>query len=208
VTPADAAVLPSTAIVLAGGRSTRMGRPKALLPFGDRPLILHVVETLSPLFTDVVVVAAPSQVLPELPATVVRDEVAFQGPVAGIGRGLAAAGMDVSFVISCDSVFLDPRLIRHLVDRVEDHDAAVPHWHGRFQPLHAVYRRTVLPHLEARLARGELRLTAVLDTVKTRRIDEAEIRAFDPEGLSFFNVNTPDDYAWALTRWAETGPHR
>ena len=194
----------ATAIVLAGGRSSRMGAPKALLLFDGEPLIVHVVAMLRRLFAAVVVVAAPDQELPSLPVTLVRDDVPFQGPVGGICYGLRATGADVNFVTACDSAFLSPRLISHLLTQISHHDVVVPHWQGRLQPLHAVYRRSVLPLLEGQLARGELRLAALFDTVRIRRIDEDEIRLFDPEGWSLFNMNTPADYAGALKRWSGT----
>ncbi len=192
----------ATAIVLAGGRSSRMGRPKALLPFGGEPLISHIVTTLGALFGDVVVVASPGQDLPATPVTLVHDDVAFQGPVGGICYGLRAARGEICFVTSCDSAFLNTSLIAHLVSRMPEHDVVVPHWEGRLQPLHAVYRRTVLPLLEDQLARGELRPVHLFGRVRTLRIDEDEVRRFDPEGASFFNLNTPEDYAEALKRWS------
>lgn len=180
-----------------------MGRPKALLPFDGQPLIVHVVAALRSLFSQVVVVAAPGQALPSMPVTLVRDSVAYQGPVGGIYYGLAAATEEVSFVTSCDSVFLNPELIRYCLSQIVEHDVAVPYWDGRFQPLHAAYRRSVLPHLERQLATGELRPVYLFDKVRTRRIEEREIREYDPSGLTFFNMNTPEDYAEALKRWPE-----
>ena len=185
-----------------------MGSPKALLLVDNQPLIVHIVATLQSLFAEVVVVAAPGQDLPSMPVTLVRDDVAYQGPVGGICYGLTATREDVSFVTSCDSVFLNSRLISHLVSQIAEHDVVVPHWQGRFQPLHAVYRRSVLPLFEEQLARGELRPIYLFDKVRTRRIDEDEVRVFDPEGLSFFNMNTPADYAEALARWDELHRHR
>jgi molybdopterin-guanine dinucleotide biosynthesis protein A len=180
-----------------------MGTPKALLPFDNEPLIVHIVATLRRLFPEVVVVAAPGQDLPSMPVTLVRDEVAYQGPVGGIYYGLTAASGDVSFVTSCDSAFLSSDLIAYLLSQISHHDVVVPHWQGRFQPLHAVYRRSVLPLLEGQLARGELRPVYLFDKVRTRRVDEDEIRRFDPEGSSFFNMNTPEEYAEALKRWSD-----
>src|SRR5690242_2590496 len=92
-----------SAIVLAGGKSSRMGQPKALLPFDDEPLIVHTVRRLRLQFSDIVVVCAPEQELPSLPVTLVRDEVAYQGPVGGIFYGLRAAQHEVCFVTSCDA---------------------------------------------------------------------------------------------------------
>lgn len=191
----------ASAIVLAGGRSSRMGRPKALLLFDNEPLIVHIVTALRSLCGDVVVVGAPDQELPWLPATVIRDAVAYQGPVGGISYGLAAISGEVAIVVACDSVFLSLPLLSHLLDRIPAHDVVVPQWEGRLQPLHAVYRKAVLPILERQLARGESRPVHLFDKVRTLTIDEDEVRRFDPAGSSFFNMNTPDDYAEALGRW-------
>ena len=191
--------------MLAGGKSSRMGRPKALLPFDGEPLIAHIVSTLQRLFPEVIVVAAPGQDLPSMPVTLVRDDVAYQGPVGGICYGLRASSSDSAFVTSCDSAFLNLDLISYLVDQLPGHDVVVPHWEDRFQPLHAVYRQSVLPLLEAQLVRGELRPVFLFDKVRTRKIEPAEIKRFDPEGLSFFNMNSPDDYHEALRRWSLRG---
>ena len=88
----------ATAVVLTGGKSSRMGRPKALLPFDGEPLIVHIVRHLKRVFAETVVVAAPEQELPLLPVALVRDQVAYQGPVSGIYRGLKAATKEVCFV--------------------------------------------------------------------------------------------------------------
>jgi molybdenum cofactor guanylyltransferase len=183
-----------------------MGKPKALLPFDHEPIIVHIVTTLRRLFAEVVVVAAPGQDLPAMPVTLVRDDVAHQGPVGGIYYGLTASSEDVSYVTSCDSAFLNPGLIGHLLSQISQHDVVVPHWQGRLQPLHAVYRRSVLPLLETQLARGELRPIYLFEKVRTLRVDEDEIRRFDPDGSSFFNMNTPEDYAEALKRWSDLRP--
>jgi len=193
----------ATAVILTGGKSSRMGRPKALLPFADEPLIAHVVRGLKKMFAEVVVVAAPDQELPPLPAVLVRDEVAYQGPVSGIYHGLIASSGDVCFVTSCDAPFLNPVLVAHLLSQIADFDVVVPYWQERFQPLHAVYRRSVAPLLKAQLERGELRPISLYDKVRTRNIREDEIRRHDPEGLSFLNMNSPEDYDAALQLWSE-----
>lgn len=193
-----------SAVVLAGGKSSRMGRPKAMLPFGGEPLIVHVVRRLGLLFPDVVVVAAPGQELPELPVTLVRDDVAYQGPVGGIVYGLRASGSAAGYVTSCDVPFLSLPLVSHMASRLPGHDVVVPYWEGRPQPLHAVYRRSVLPLLEGQLERGELRPVFLYDKVRTLKVEEDEIRTVDPDGSSFFNMNTPEDYSAALARWERT----
>jgi molybdenum cofactor guanylyltransferase len=199
----DQAVHDGTAVVLAGGKSSRMGRPKSLLLFDGEPLITHIVRGLKQMFAETVIVAAPEQELPDLPAILVRDEVAYQGPVGGIYYGLNAASGEFCFVTSCDVPFLNAALISRLMAQISNNDVVVPHWEDRFQPLHAVYRRSVLPLLKEQLDRGELRPIYLFDKVRTLKIGEDEIRLFDPEGLSFLNMNTPDDYERALQRWSE-----
>jgi molybdopterin-guanine dinucleotide biosynthesis protein A len=190
-----------SAVILAGGKSSRMGQPKALLPFDGEPLIAHTVRTLRCLFADIVVVAAPEQELPSLSVTLVRDEVAYQGPVGGILYGLRAAHAEIAFVTSCDAPFLNLELIAFLVTQMSDHDVVVPYWQERLQPLHAVYRRSVAPLLQEQLDRGELRPIFLYKKVRTREVSPEEIRRFDPEGLSFRNMNSPEDYQAALDLW-------
>jgi molybdenum cofactor guanylyltransferase len=201
--PSDQPMRYATAVVLAGGKSSRMGRPKSLLPFDGEPLIVHIVRALKQMFAEIVLVAAPDQELPDLPVVLVRDEVAYQGPVGGIYYGLKAAGGEFCFVTSCDVPFLNPPLISYLISHISDRDVVVPFWENRFQPLHAVYRTSVLALLKEQLDRGELRPVYLFDKVKTCKIEEDAIRRFDPEGLSFLNMNTPDDYQQALQRWSE-----
>ena len=183
-----------------------MGSPKALLPFDGEPLIVHLVRRLAPMFGEVIIVAAPGQALPELPGAVVHDEVAYQGPLGGISYGLRAAAGEFAFVSSCDSAFLNRAVVSYLLSLKDGVDVVVPRWGGRVQPLLAVYRRSILPQLEAQIASGELRASALLDKVHTHTVDEEEMRALDPEGLSFFNMNTPRDYHDALSRWGTYRP--
>ena len=193
----------AAAVILVGGKSSRMGRAKALLPFDNEPLIAHVVRRLKSWFPEIIVVAAPDQELPELSAVLVRDEIAYQGPVSGIYHGLKAATKDVCFVTSCDAPFLNFELIDHLLEQISEYDVVVPFWQERFQPLHAIYRTSVVPPLKEQLERGELRPIFLYDKVRTRKIQEAEIRRLDPEGLSFLNMNSPADYDAALQLWRE-----
>src|SRR5580765_2127485 len=96
-----ATIADAAAIVLTGGKSSRMGRPKALLPFEGEPLIAHLVRKLKGRFSEAIIVAAPDQELPVMPAVLARDEVAYQGPVSGIYHGLKASSRELCFVTSC-----------------------------------------------------------------------------------------------------------
>jgi len=180
-----------------------MGQPKALLLFDGEPLIVHLVRRLGQSFRDTVVVAAAEQELPALPSKIVRDDVAHQGPVGGIYYGLNAASHEICFVTSCDAPFLNLRLIAYLMSQIADYDVVVPFMENRFQPLHAVYRKQLATLLKTQLERGELRPIFLYDKVRTRKIGEAEMQPYDPEGQSFANMNTPEDYQAAHARWRE-----
>jgi len=199
----DRALAQASAVILAGGKSSRMGRPKALLPFDGQPLIVHIVRRLRRLFAEIVVVAAPDQELPLLPARIVHDELPHQGPVGGIYYGLESTTTDLGFACSCDVPFLNLPLVSYLLSAASNHDVVVPYWEDRFQPLHAVYRRSVLPLLKRQLQEGKLRPIFLYEKAPTLTVPESEIRRFDPEGLSFMNMNTPDDYQRALALWHE-----
>ncbi len=197
----DSTTVDAAAVILAGGKSSRMGRPKALLLFDGEPLIAHVVRKLGNIFPEIIVVAAPDQELPPLPVKLARDDVAYQGPVSGIYHGLKASTREICFVTSCDAPFLNLALVSHLLSQISDFDVVVPFWQERFQPLHAVYRSSVAPLLKDQLERGELRPIFLYDKVRTRKIDECEIPRLDPEGLSLLNMNSPADYDAALQLW-------
>lgn len=190
----------ASALVLAGGRSSRMGRDKALLPIGHATLIERLLAALSPRFADIVVIASPAQELPPIDARIVRDDIAYDGPAAGLAAGLRTMRNEVAFVTSCDGLGVHLPLVEFLLEEAADHDAVLPVWDGRPQPLRAVYRRTALGPLEQQLALGSRRLLDLFDAIRVRHVGEDEIRRFDAYGDSFVNLNTPADYAEARRR--------
>ena len=192
-----------SAIILAGGRSSRMGMSKALLPFDGEPLIAHLVNRIAPLFSELIVVGAPGQDLPTTQARIVRDDVAYQGPLAGIAYGLRSLVGPSAFVTSTDAGFLKQELVAHLISRLGGNEAVVPRWEGRLQPLVAVYSRRVLGSIEAQLAEGDLTLLHLFDRLKPVYVDDSEIRRFDPDGESFISINTPLEYERAVARWRD-----
>jgi len=195
-------IVAASAIVLAGGRSSRMGRPKAALDFGGVPILTRIVSELKRRFAEIVVVAAPESkdsLQIDIPAIkVVRDETAYQGPLDALRRGLDAVGNEIAFACSCDLPLLDSDVAAAIVAMLGDFDAAIPIVGGKLQPLHAAYRKRCASALAALGMRGERRLIAIADAVNTRRISEHELKAIDPQLRSLFNVNTLDDYQRAL----------
>jgi molybdopterin-guanine dinucleotide biosynthesis protein A len=195
------------AIVLCGGKSTRMGTSKALLPFGPETMLQRVVRLLGQVVTPIVAVVAVGQVLPDLPAEVIvtRDEREARGPLEGLKAGLTALPhhVEAAYVTSCDVPLLVPAFVQQMLAFADGYDIAVIEIDGFAHPLSAVYRRTTLPHVEALLASDRLRPAFLFDAVKTRRVRPAEVTT-DPELRTLQNLNTPDDYAKALASLRET----
>jgi len=194
------------AVVLAGGRSSRMGRPKALLEWGGATAVQHAVDVVRAGVDggSVCVVRAPGQELPALDALVVEDPVPFAGPLAALTEGLEALDgrCQVAFACGVDTPLLVPELVRVVVGALlEGDDAVVPVIEGRAQPLLAAYRVALAPRLQELLARGLGSLKDVPEAAVVRSLTEAELTAdpalteADPELRSARNANTPEEWA-------------
>jgi molybdopterin-guanine dinucleotide biosynthesis protein A len=194
----------ATGIVLAGGASLRMGQDKAALELGGRPLLERVAEPVSRLCEEVIIAAAGRQrrELPGLAATWVADPPGSAGPLAGLAAGLAVASHPTAIVVACDMPFLNEGLLAHLLDSVDGCDAAVPLVGGAPQPLHAAYSRGCLPTVESLLRPGARSMRDLLACLRVKYLAEDRCREFDPEGLSWFNMNTADDLRVARDHWA------
>ena len=189
-------------VVLCGGKSTRMGSPKALLPFGPETMLQRVVRLLSEVVSPIVIVAAIDQDLPPLPEGVIvtRDENEGRGPLEGLRAGLKAlpTTVDAAYVTSCDVPLLETGFVRQMIDLANDYDIAVMEIDGFTHPLSAVYRRATLPSVEDLLANNRLRPGFLFDAAKTRRVKPEEMTS-DPGLRTLRNLNTREDYERALT---------
>lgn len=188
-------------IVLAGGKSTRMGSSKALLPFGPETMLQRVVRLLSSVVSPIVVVAAADQELPALSSNVIvaRDEREARGPLEGLRAGLKALppAIDAAYVTSCDVPLLEPGFVRQMIDLARGYDIAVMEIDGFTHPLSAIYRRATLPLVEDLLAHDRLRPVFLFDAAHTRRVRPDEMTA-DPELRTLRNLNTREDYERAV----------
>lgn len=189
-------------IVLCGGRSSRMGRPKAWLPFGDELMLPRVARILGEVVAPIVVVAAPGQDVPPLPAdvTVVRDPEEGRGPLQGLAAGLDALRdrTDAAYLSSCDVPFLQPEFVRRVIELLGADSISVPNVGGYFHPLAAVYRTTVAPIAARLLAENRPRPAFLFDAVPTRVVRPDELADVDPTFQSLRNLNEPEDYEAAL----------
>jgi molybdenum cofactor guanylyltransferase len=188
--------------ILAGGKSTRMGLPKATLPFGPELMLQRVVRLLGSAVRPIVVVAAPNQELPSLPSDVViaRDEREARGPLEGLFAGLSAIAphADAAYATSCDVPLLQPAFVRAMIDRLGDADIAVPVEESFSHPLAAVYRVSVLSQIQELLGADQLRPAFLFDRVETQRVSVDDLRRSDPQLTTLRNLNRPDDYLDAL----------
>lgn len=189
------------AIILSGGRSSRMGRPKAWLPLDGTPLLVWVARRVTPLVREIVIVGAADQDLPDVAAavdvdvTVVRDREPDIGPLPALGLGLETLRADAAFALACDAPFVSPDLLALLTTELGDADAVIPTWDDRLQPLTALYRRRLAPAVGALVAAGERRAHAIASLPGCRVLSADRVRAADPSGASFRAVNTPEEYA-------------
>lgn len=205
-------MLPVGGVVLCGGRSSRMGRPKAWLPVGDETMLGRVVRVLGEIVSPIVVVAATGQDVPPLPksVSVVRDPEPERGPLQGLASGLAAleGRVEAAYASSCDVPLLRPAFVRRMIELLGEDVICVPDFGGYKHPLAAVYRVEVAPIAARLLAEGKSRPAFLFEQVRTRIVGPAELADVDPEGESLRNVNTPQEYESALAaiRSASAGP--
>jgi molybdenum cofactor guanylyltransferase len=191
-------------IVLAGGRSSRMGAPKAALEWHGATLLERIARLLYRVLDGpIVVVRAPGQELLPLPRPVELAEDAHEGrgPLEGIAAGLRALGgrADAAYISSTDVPLLHPAFVRHVAGALLDGaDIAVPRAEGRMHPLASAYRTSVLPVVEGLIASERMRPAFLFEEVRTRFLEEDELRAVDPELSSLRNLNTRSDYEQAL----------
>lgn len=190
--------------MLCGGRSSRMGRDKATLPFGSELLLQRVVRILSTIVAppDMVVVAARDQQLPPLAGEILvaRDEHPGRGPLEGLAAGLQALRerVDAVYATACDVPLLVPAFVERLFALLEEYDIAVPVDGAFLHPLAAVYHVRVLPVVRQLLAADELRLRGLFTAVPTRLIPVETLRDVDPQLRTLMNLNRPEDYRAAL----------
>jgi len=188
-----------TAIVLCGGRSTRMGQDKGALAFGDETMLDRIVRIVRSIADEVIVVARHNQQLPP-GVTRVNDRVEDLGPLAGIAAGLAASRSDVNLVVACDMPLINPQVLRRLASMIGDHDACVAVADGHASALCGVYRSRIAQDAQALLDSGERRVMRLLEVVNTKRVDAAVFRDIDPDLESFVSCDTAEEYRWALSR--------
>jgi len=187
-------------VIQAGGSSRRMGQDKALIPFLDRPLIQRVADRLNPIADELLVTTNNPDGYRFLGLPLFRDLKPGRGALGGLYTALSSATCEAVAVVACDMPFASAALFdaasRLLVQ--EEADVVIPDSGGGLEPLHAVYRReTCLPAIESAIEADQWRLVSWFPLVKVRILQPDEIKVYDPSGLAFWNLNTPEEFAEA-----------
>jgi molybdopterin-guanine dinucleotide biosynthesis protein A len=197
-----------TVSLQAGGQSSRMGEDKALKPFLGRPLIQRLVDRLTPIADEILITTNRPADYAFLGLRLVPDLVPGRGALGGLYTAIASARGDFVAVVACDMPFASAPLLeaatRLLIQ--EEADVVIAKTDEGYEPFHAVYRRvTCVPAIESALAADQWKVIAWFPKVKVRHLTAQEVRQFDPAGLAFLNVNTPEEFA-AAERLARASP--
>ncbi len=183
----------ASGILLAGGRSSRMGRDKALLPFGSSTLIEHMARKMLPCFREVIIVSARRRQYAVEGTVCIEDSIPDAGPLGGLYAGLSAAQHQSAFVTACDMPNFSPELARLLLNRQEGYDAAIPLYRMRPEPLCAVYSVNLLPSLYEFIRKGGRKMRDFIQTMKVDYINENEMEKIVDPARVFLNINSPGD---------------
>lgn len=187
-------------VIQAGGESRRMGRDKALIPFLGRPLIERVIARVSYLADEILVTTNRPQDYQFLSLPLFRDVIPDRGALGGLYTALHAASQPLVAVVACDMPFVQPELLAYERDLLLNSmiDAVIPKTEGGTEPFHAIYRRdSCLPQILIALQAEKWRVDSWFSRVHIRFLNQEEIFQFDPRGLAFNNVNTPEELAEA-----------
>jgi len=182
-----------TGVILAGGKSQRMGRHKLCLKVGGVPLFERVYWVLKRIFDDLIVVANNPEWFESYDARIVPDLISGWGALGGLYTGLKHARSDPSFCFAADMPFLNDELIQYMIDRRYEGDVIIPRTPDGLQPLHAIYSSKCLKAIENLVSKRNLKIIDFFTEVTVVYISEREILDYDPLLLSFLNVNTKED---------------
>jgi molybdopterin-guanine dinucleotide biosynthesis protein A len=185
-----------TSIILAGGKSSRLGQSKALQSIGGKSLIQWVVDHLTILSAEIIIATAHGEAIPcssTVKIKTVADIYPGKGPLGGIYSGLTASSSLRAIVVGCDTPFLSVSLLEYMTQTLADSDVVLPRIGEMVEPLCAVYSKNCLAPIQELLEQDERRISKLFSMVKVKYVEEDELNRFDPRHLSFFNINSQDD---------------
>jgi molybdopterin-guanine dinucleotide biosynthesis protein A len=182
-----------TGFILLGGKSSRYGSNKAFVEIDGVRLLDRVARVMKSIFHRIVLLTNTPQEYAYLEMPMVEDLIKGLGPMGGIYTGLMTLSDQAGFFVACDMPFLSESLIRHMVDVRGDFDVVVPRMDWMLEPLHALYSKKCLPVIHEAIGRDQHQILKCFAELRVRYVDEEELRLWDPELRSFFNINKPQD---------------
>ncbi len=191
--------MPVSSIVLAGGRGSRLGTEKPLAKIAGKSLIERVTTRLSSVSSEILIVISPEQartwapLRSKLAAKIAMDIYPGRGALGGIYTGLVQSDSFHNLVVACDMPFLNIDLLRYIISLSPDFDVIIPRIDNNVEALHAIYSKNCVAPIEEQLKQDNLRIAAFFSSVKVKYVDKEDIERFDPDHLSFFNINTQAD---------------
>jgi molybdopterin-guanine dinucleotide biosynthesis protein A len=184
----------ASAIILAGGKSIRIGRNKAFIRLSTGETILqNAINILRPIFPEIIIVTNRKEAYQKFNVLVVEDLIKENGPLGGIFTGLCYSASKHNFVVACDMPFIKPALIKLLLKESGNYDVVIPEVDGEVEPLFAVYSKDCIPVMLEHLQKQKLKIRQVLSKLHLKKIGAKKIDRLDPEHLCFFNINTEKD---------------
>ncbi len=189
-------------IILAGGMSRRLGRNKAVEEFNGSPLISHVIDRISLITNETIIVVNNQERASQLPlpdsAKVAIDIYPDKGSLGGIFTGLSASESHWGIVVACDMPFLNTQLLEHMLSLRNGSYAIVPVLSNRPEPIHAIYSKYCLSKIQHKIENDDLKISGLFEQIKVKWVSEDTIDAYDPNHISFFNINTQKDLDTAI----------
>jgi len=182
-----------TVAILAGGKSSRMGTDKSFVRVLGRPLVEDVLAHVAGIGAEIIIVTNRPEDYRYLGLPLFTDVLPDKGALGGIYTALYSSSQPHTLCVACDMPFVVRPLLDYLISLIPEGDAIVPRLNGEAEPFRAIYSQVCLGPIRAALDAGKMRVISFFPDVRVRFVDEPEIDRFDPQHLSFFNVNTPED---------------
>ena len=189
-----------TGIILAGGRSARMGQNKAFIEIEGVPIITRIHRILRELFQEIIIVANDKELFRDFDSRVYNDLVPQRGALGGLYTGLFFSSFPYSFCVGCDMPFLNESVIGHLMKNAKNDDVIVPRTKDGLEPLHAIYSKNCLEPIRKIMGQRKYRIIDFFPMVRVKIIEEEEFFPLDPSRDSFVNINTPEELCLAKKR--------
>lgn len=185
-----------TGIILAGGENKRFnGNEKAFIHINGHAIIAHIIQTFNSLFDEIVVVTNSPLSYLDYDVRIVKDIYPVRSSLSGIHAGLFYTNTSHAFITACDTPFLQPLLVKSILEAIQpEYDVIIPRTQAGFEPLCATYSKRCLPFIEHQMIQNHLKIQTFFNKVHVKTLSEKFLRVVDPNLVSFFNINTPEDF--------------